>query len=237
MSVAIHFLGDPTIENFKKLSLDRGFSLAMLLNFQVLTQGYDTLYTEVFRNTKLRLTLLGHTLDLYHKTVGSKTPDILNLIYHIRAAYQSCLQVKHAILANYSAYLNKTAFYDFQNSILPLELDDLKQNYWVASNKAVDHYDLNKGSFKSYLDVWIKKARNQPTHFLGSAYTVPSGVQANHLYIPLDDTVVDTILDEAPSAFDLVAADQESNLLRALAYLVDPKGYALISLELKEGES
>lgn len=232
ISRAIHFLGHPCIENFKKLSLDRSFSLSMLHNFQNLTSRYEAEHTTAFRSVKLRLTLTGLVLDRYHRIVGSKRHDILSLVYHVRAAFTACLQVKHEILRNYEAYLNKTAFYDYQNSLLPIDLEDLRQNYWVAANKAVDHFDLNKGSFKSYLDVWVKKARNQPTHFLGSAYSIPSGVQANHLYVPIDDTVAETVLDETPSAFDIVAQNQESEILLALARLVDPEGYAITSFEL-----
>lgn len=154
----------------------------------------------------------------------------MQLISHVRYLYGQLQELRHSILGSYRAYIYKVARYDAEAHALPTDMEDMAQNYFLAADKAMNHFNIQKGAFKSYLDVWIKKARNSGNHFYGSAYRVPSGIKANHLYVPLSELHDAEPDDDDHTPQALYERYDEVNLVRRLASLVDPGGYALQAL-------
>jgi len=70
--------------------------------------------------------------------------------------------LKHELISNYMMYLKKLSIYDAKSMNMRVSQDDLLQNYLIAMQKAINHFNLNSGAFKSYLDIWVKKIRNSP---------------------------------------------------------------------------
>lgn len=234
ISALARFLHTGTLEDFKAISLDRGFILAMFDDFLCRTEGYEDLYWQCFEKRKLYYTRYGLQLHLYHASVYLvKGRDMIQLVRQIQYLRQQVSRLKSKMLMDFSDYIARKANRDARSINLPIDVQDLCQNYYMAANKAIDHFNLDRGAFKSYLDVWLKKGLHSGTHFYGSAYSIPSGAKANHLYVPLD-SIPEEEHHVAASPFHIVNEAQQDALIYQLAKLVDSEGYAIASLELGE---
>lgn len=231
MTRMIQYLEKPSIESFQNIHMDRGYAIAIIDEFLDTVDGYEEIYWKSFTNQRKYFTEWGLRLSQYHQAVGLRDRDMIQLVSHVHYGRNCISALKDRVLADYSLYICKCAHRDRKSLNVPIDIDDLIQNYYLAMNKAIDHFDISKGAFKSYLDIWLKKFLHNGHHFYGSAYAVPSGVEANHLYLPIDD-IDESQHGAAESPFDIVNGVEQQKLVLTLARLVDNEGYAIKSLGL-----
>ena len=223
VSAMIGFMTQPSLAKFMELRLDRAYAQEILSEFLKATEGYVELVESAVNHPDARMAQR-ERIDSIHSAVGIKYGrDILQTVTNVTYLDKEITKFRNRILQVYSEYIERMANYDAAHHPLRVSAADTKQNYYLAAMKSVNHFNQERGSFKSYLDIWLKKARNTSSHVTGSAYTPPSGVKANHISVSMDK-IEDTTDDPQ-------AADAADSLLDMVA-MVDPDGYLADALEL-----
>ena len=236
----LEFLAVPTYENFKTIDLDRGYTQAMIYGFRDVVKGYEDTYYRVLKNVSTSMVKELHSVDDYHLRVGKKAHvrDLIQLVNHVGYMTLEMERFRHMILENYTKYIIGVANSDSASSPLMASREDMQQIYYLAANKAINHFNSNKGTFKSYLDIWIKKYRNSSESFRNLAYTAPNGVRANNFYVAMDK--MDDSDEQVSPATQVVSddltdtIDSSHNLERItqLVDLVDKERYSMTALGL-----
>lgn len=228
ISLYINFIASPTIENFESLQLDRNLTMQILQGFISNLTQYDDVIVSGFKKS--------YHIDLrnYHKSVSATTADLYGVYQHVKFCVSQFLELKNILLSHYVLYIEKMANYDSRNSKFVTDPEEIRQNYFLAFNKAVDHFNLSKGAFKSYLDIWITKYRNHHTNYYGTAYIVPSGSEIHSMSVELNDEIMESEDMCCSTSIDIVNEQQQRRLIYELAKLVDPNEYAIKYLELGE---
>ena len=223
MSEMIGFVARPTLDRFVGLRLDRAYSQAILSEFLNAVDGYEGMVSVAVNDPASMLTGIGEQLDAVHRSVGAKHGRwLLQAVASVRHLDGEVTRLRNRILQVFSEYIDRMAAYDAAHHPLRVSVADTRQNYYLAAIKAVNHFNQDRGSFKSYLDIWLKKARNTSSHVTGSAYNAPSGAKANHIAVSMDD------VDDAVMAQPADPGRRLSDLVR----LVDPDGYLADAMDM-----
>lgn len=235
----LYFLERPTSDNFQDIVIDRGFAQTMIFGFNECVAGYMDTYSRVFDDPIGSMRDEYWTLDDYHKRVGKKANvrDLLCVINHVSYMTSEMEQFRNMILTNYAKYIVGLANSDSSNSPLMTSRENLRQIYYLAANKAINHYNPKRGTFKPYLDLWIKKYRNSSSSFRNLAFSAPNGVRANNFYVSLDstDSTQDSFRNDSRElVYEERAADYGYSLerLTQLASVVDKEQYTLRAMGL-----
>jgi len=208
---------EPTLPNILSLKLNRHV-ITMLLS--------DTV-------NKTRVTTDGNTLgsnrvvdnDHYLRQPFTKS----SVHRELTSVLAAVADVKYQLYLSYKVYLDKVASFDATVRHLNYSQADLEQNYWLAFEKAIVLFNVDSGTFKSYLDLWVKKMRIEGNHILGKALDAPSTAGVNVLG-QSDECLVNW--ESGSNTLDTVNKQQQYKRILELARLVDPNGYAIQSLGL-----
>lgn len=226
VSAMLAFMADPGLEKFNALRLDRAYSQEMLVEFLHVTDGYGALVAEAATDPAWLLTEQGAKMRNIHRAVGIKgRGDLLQTIANVAYVSGQVTTFRNNIIHEYTEYIDRKAAYDAAHHPLHVSAADIRQNYYLAAIKAINHYNQDKGSFKSYLDIWMRKARNTGGHIMGSAYIPPSGAKANHISVDIELVREPSEEDEDQSVPSLVAE---------LANTIDPEGYLAQAMGLDD---
>ena len=152
------FVSRPSMSSFRDMALDRGYVEAALRDFADATEGYEREYARQLAKTHESM-LAGYVpgesesirIGDYHARVLAREKDIFHCVVNVRRQLSRVAAFKRKLTSNYLGYMHKTA-----NATS--DRDDLAQDYYLAANKAMDHFHAGKGTFKSYLDIWMRKA-------------------------------------------------------------------------------
>ena len=219
VSGMVSFVAAPSLESFDSLRLDRAYVHGILSEFLRALDGYGSLVEGVLDGDPVAK----ERLRSMHVAVGRKKGGLLQAASEVTRLEREASRLRNRVLQVFSDHVNRMARYDAAGHSLRVSASDTRQNYWLAAMKAVNHFNQDRGAFKPYLDIWLKKARNASSHVTGSAYTPPSGVRANHLAVGDGDEDI-----------EIGAADPIPRLGAAeLAWLVDPDGYLAEALDLR----
>ena len=118
---------------------------------------------------------------------------------------------------------------------ITLDIEELAQNYVMAASKAVDKFLVDKGTFKSYLDFWLKDAKtsNSSGHYYGIAFTVSSDDKSIiNIAQSLEGLEETDITAQSSNPEENVIKEKETERLYDLAKYADPVGFARESLDL-----
>lgn len=107
-----------------------------------------------------------------------------------------------------------------------LALSDIISQFLLGVGRAIDKFDCGRGSLTSYVQVWFKNARTQVFKELEQARQTSSldELIENNEWTPA----------ELPSVEVDVERKQNIQLVRDLAKIVDPQGWARIKLGIEE---
>jgi len=184
------------------------------------------------RNTRLQSNVL---MQIFYQKIGFHGGnDLLFVINHVDFLRQEYLNIRDALISNYKDYAMSKAMADYKaEQHNTISIDDMRQNYILPIIKAINKYDVDKGSFKNYLDLWIRKYRDNPTHF-------GDGINWNRKNAGIVSMDSDEYREsnsimqmrEENSVVDIVNENRQRMIIANLASLVDPKRYAIDYLDL-----
>lgn len=229
VSAMLAFIADPTPERFAELRLDRAYAQEMLIEFLSLTAGYADAVARSAVDDAWRLGAGAEKIGRVHRAAGLKHGrDMVQTVANVAYLSGQVTSFRNRIIQEYSEYIDRMAAYDAAHHQLRVSAADTRQLYYLAAMKAINHYNQDRGSFKSYMDIWIKKARNTGGHVTGSAYIPPSGAKANHISVNMDDV-------QEPSTED--GDSMQPDLVHKVASLVDSDGYLAQAMGLDTDEA
>ena len=211
------FLADPTLSHFINIKLDRGYTQAMISNFLDLTRGYMQTYTRAFHSgIEGRVGSHYGILDEYHLRVGLKNnKDMVQLISAVDHLFTEYRGVRDQIIKNYYKFINNKSITDANNIFQGnVDRDDLHQNYFMAANKAVNHFNKDRGTFKSYLELWLRKVKLSERSMVTPWGHSEMGDAASFLGEE-EDSLTEGMVNNSHAA---------SNMLK-MSLVVDPSGH------------
>lgn len=126
--------------------------------------------------------------------------------------------------SDYADLLEKKIISETEN------LSDMVQSYMMTMSKAIDKCDADKGVLTSYINSWLKSARNnvekRSSNDGSQLHKKIGGTRVEH--VDLED-VEDTVSDD-----DARERDDQIRRVRQIAKLFDPKGYGRLMLGIQE---
>ena len=232
LSKLTSFIAQPSMDLFLDINLDRGYTQSMIFNFLALMEGYPQTFQQCFtKPIKKRSLNLYVELDSYHARIGAKhNRDMLQVVLHINYMFKEYLKIRDQIMMNYYAYISNKATYETSKYGVTTSYDreDLHQNYYMATNRAINHFNKDKGTFKSYLDLWLKKVLLQGFHSWNKGNPAELN-ESSFMILNNQESWSSQKLTDQP----LLTKDQ----LTKLAGMLDPSGYLLASLGLIDAQS
>lgn len=221
----LEFVRNPTEENLRDCYLDRGYLIPILSDFLEKTNKYSIYYIRGLKNKQRYFTKYNFYIESMHNQVGAKQ-ELFQTILQVKYLLSLITEHKHLMIEAYKLYYMKIAHMGAKSIPLPIDIEELIQNYYLATSKAIDHFDLSKGAFKSYLDQWLKKVLHSGSHFYGSAYNTANTKNLNHLYVPID-SIQDRPGHESPE--QALLKRDENIELKTIVKMFDPDGITSFS--------
>lgn len=239
ISNLIAFCGNPTLKGFLDLHICRDYVFYMIDNFDKLTVDFRSVLFNAIKNRRERLSKYNMEMETFYNRIGFHGDnDLLFVINHISFLKKEYLNIRGLLIKNYKDYAMSKAMADYNNlnQYRNVSVEDMRQNYVLPILKAINKYDVDKGSFKNYLDIWIRKYREDQAHFLGESSSQNNGVKDGD-FLSIDSEAAQESFQESQtvtedSVVDIVNENRRRVIIENLAALVDPKGYARDFLEL-----
>lgn len=150
--------------------------------------------------------------------------------------YKKSKTFKEQIMEKYTRMTISTAQRDYADMIdhgvisTTENLNDMVQAYMMTMSKAIDKCDADKGVLTTYINSWLKSAKNnveKRSSSDGTQIHKKLGVQKIE-HVELDD-VEDTVSDD-----DARDRDDLIKRVRHVAKIFDPKGYGRLALGIHE---
>lgn len=150
--------------------------------------------------------------------------------------YKKAKTFKEQIMEKYTRMTISTAQRDYADMIergiisTTENLNDMVQAYMMTMSKAIDKCDADKGVLTTYINSWLKSAKNNVEKRAsndGTQLHRKLGVQRVE-HVELDE-IEDTVSDDD-------ARDREDQIqrVRHIAKLFDPRGYGRLALGIQE---
>ncbi|WYW01732.1 RNA polymerase sigma factor [Pseudomonas phage vB_PpuM-Voja-6] len=223
---------------FFDMQLERTMYHAIIEAFLERTEGYDGVCLELASATKAN----------YHTLVRSKSEieasvrytghrDLWSARRQVIMWYGLANELRKLIAKKYSRWLFSKVRKEVTMSKIKVDINDMAQNYMLATLRAINKYKVSKGTFTSYLEFWVKDAKtsNEFNHYLGLAYYVPSveaveGEGQTNLYTGMDDPSVEEV--SVPSYEEAIVEQNSTDRIYQLCVYADPVGYARSAFNL-----
>jgi len=225
---------------FKMLKLERTFSIYLLDQFSVYTQNYCEKSIRGTRNSRARARA--------YKIEKSLATDsnLYCVIQNSNYWFEQFLKLRGQIVEKYYRLIVKEAWLHCRNAP-NRNLEDTVQNFLLSSYRALDKFDANRGTITSYIQEWLRNAKQGQTYMyeFGLAYTLPkqfkvdivkrktvNNARINNFSHDLDSEEAKAI--ETVSSEEIAVQNQNINRIRTLCKQADPYGFARIALEIGE---
>lgn len=202
----------------KSMRLERSIFRYIAEKFIEQTKDYDNLLYKRINGDVNTLAALESKI----KILGSPTTLPLNtVITSVRTYLAEAAKFKQQILEKYTRMILMAAqtHYKFNPK---LDLNSVIQTMFLYSTYAIDKYDITQGALTSYIEVWLRHARNRVT----------TNEAENSLNVSLDQD--DYYIEEPVYEDDTTLEDDEVMRVRELAKLVDPTGLGRLALNIQE---
>lgn len=229
----------------KKLELLKGMRLERSLLFSTVEVFLNRLngYTKLYHLAHSHRGRSGLSINnrLRKMESNSKSINRKGLYVAVNTAqtyYDLTKEMKLLIFHKYARLIfGKVRSEGNYDTAASLDLSDMGQNYTVAAFKAISKYQVGKGTFKPYLDHWIKDAKTGRdfTHYHGLAFSVPSVSvleKEGIVNIAQDIDSEEALATSIPGIEQNIVNNSHNIRIVELALYADPEGYARVALGL-----
>lgn len=228
------------VELFQKLKLERSLTFWILHRWVFLMADFEKAASSLDFNRMHEIERQAYLIDLQ----GS-----WQTLRQVQYWADKALGFKHAIMEKYMrlVMLESQAYYAHHKRINPhinVNLDDVAQNFVLAVSKAIDKCDVTKGTLTSYIQMWLKDARNTVhfRHDYGFSYSIPTNKRRdiatgksslNNIMLDLNSIEAQSVPTDTDIEHE-IDRKKNVNLVRKLAKQVDPTGLGRLSLHITE---
>lgn len=225
---------DKKLGRLKAAKLERSILRLIITTFLDKTEHYQELHVASAQNPN-RLQPIKLMQSIEQSLGYTKEEDLFLVVNTVKFWQEQASTFKNQLLEKYYRLIVTTsqAFYSTNNS--KMKLDDIIQNLFLFSSKALDKYDSGRGTLTAYIQNWMKHAKNvSAVQEDGTAFSLPSMKRAGteNIAVSLDAKEVLELEDESNNMdLDAIATQRRVQLLSKLA---DPLGLGRVSLGISE---
>lgn len=220
-----------TMDGPQKLKLVKRMKLHRNILFECISRWLDLMHDYHAVSSQVGTTdIVSHLQDL-HEQALMRTGYSLHSTYQTTAFwYKKAKAFKEQIMEKYTRMVISAAQRDYVELGMIEQLNDMVQSYMITMSKAIDKCDTDKGVLTSYINSWLKSAKNnvekRASHDIGQISSQTPYGKVTHVEL---EEVEDTVSDDDDR-------EREDNIkrVRTLAKLFDPKGYGRIALGIQE---
>ncbi len=233
LSTLFFLTGDPK----QKVKLVKRMKLHRNILFECITRWLDLMHDYPQLSSVLGSELVVIELQRMHERALMRTGFSLHSTYStVLFWYKKAKTFKEQIIEKYTRMTISTAQRDYADMIdrgiisTTEKLDDMVQAYMMTMSKAIDKCDADKGVLTSYINSWLKSAKNnvekRASNDNSELHKKVGGQRVEHVEL---DEVEDTVSDDD-------ARDREDSIrrVRYIAKLFDPKGFGRLALGIQE---
>lgn len=176
-----------------------------------------------------------HSLSIIEHRLGYNGKiDLFSACNSVSFWYSQANTFKNMLMEKYLRLIVTQAqmYYKANNS--NMDLDDIIQNLIVFTSKALDKYDVRKGTIVSYIQTWLQHAKNVTVvQEDGIAFLLPVAKRSAvaNMAVSIDNEEVMEVEYECGENVEL---DSTRRRVQLLAKLVDPTGLGRLSLGISE---
>lgn len=231
---------------YRKMGLERNITFFIVSRWLSLLRPWQDLHIRQARGE----TLLTEMASIERSALVVNNHNLFAVIQEVKCWYERSSEFKQCLLEKYMRFIMLEALHHYKaqqthNPHLRLELDEVAQNFVLATYKAIDKFDAERGTLTTYIQNWLKNAKvsNHFKHEYGTAYNIPhsrkmkiaskSDTTTNNLYVELDKEEVLEVADELSVEADVIRRN-EVEFIRLLAKEADPEGIGRMFLGIGE---
>lgn len=237
-------------EIIDEINLERSILFLTIKHFLSITEDYMDVVHKTIQESDV-LEKLDHSRRRIEieKMVGLQPDkDLYSTIAEVKMWYGLSKDLKRVIMEKYYRYIFSQVIKEANTSKIKISPSDMAHNYVLALSKAIDKYIVDKGTFTSYLDHWLKDAKTDPTsgHYVGLAYKMPRHASRsgmfdrgyNNIAVSLDSKEYENnmsaiVYDASDDVEETVTRQKKIERIRELAMYADPDGFAREALGLE----
>lgn len=203
----------------RSMRLERNLLSGIVTNWRTFTSDYRKLSDSLFDDRSKKVALYLKQVEVSVLATGS----IYGVINTVDFWFNHYTHFKDQLLEKYTrlALIKSKEFYVQTGHVL--DLDDIIQIFMVSTSKAIDKYDVQKGSLTSYIQTWFKDARTKCRNMITNTVSLEEMFENANVDIADDSDFVQDICNS-----------QEVERVRVLAKRVDPFGLGRIKLGIEE---
>ena len=220
-----------TMDGAQKLKLVKRMKLHRNILFECITRWLDLMVNYTSLSNQVGTMEVVTQLQEMHEKALMRTGYSLHSTFSTTLFwYKKAKAFKEQIMEKYTRKVITTAQRDYVELGMIESLNDMVQSYMMTMSKAIDKCDADKGVLTSYIDNWLKSAKNnvekRAAGDSGQMHKKLGGQKVEH--VELED-VEDTVSDDD-------TRDREDTIqrVRTLAKLFDPRGFGRIALGIQE---
>lgn len=236
-SLVRFFISPPKyrLERLRKCRLERNVLRLILTTFLEHTKDYQDLVLRKTRVKKKERARIDQKLAVIEHRVGyTEKLDLFSAINTVKFWLAQADSFKNMLLEKYLRLIvtHAQTYYKANNS--NMDLDDIIQNLIVFTSKALDKYDVRKGTLVSYIQTWLQHAKNVTVvQEDGIAFMLPVAKRSElgNMSVSMDAAEVQDIEYECGQD---VEVDSLRRRVQLLAKIVDPTGLGRLSLGISE---
>lgn len=222
------------LKRLKAIKFERSILRLIISTFLDKTNNYQELHVALAqcptkRQPKILIPLIEQSIAL------NKEEDLFLAINTVNFWNEQAADFKNQLLEKYTRLIVTTAqqFYETNNS--RMRLDDVIQNLFLFSSKALDKYDSSRGTLTTYVQSWMKHAKNvSAVQEDGTAFLLPNMKRSSvhNVSVSLNDEEALQVEDESNTMdLDSIALQRRVQLLAKVA---DPLGLGRVHLGISE---
>lgn len=220
-----------TMDPQQKVKLVKRMKLHRNILFECISRWVDLMTEYTATSSQIGTEDVVALLQDLHEVALMRTGYSLHSTYHtVTFWYKKAKIFKEQIMEKYTRMVISTAQRDYVELGMIEPLNDMVQSYMMTMSKAIDKCDADRGVLTSYINSWLKSAKNnvekRAGHDISEIYKKTGGQKVEHVDL---EEVEDTVSDDDDR-------EREDNIqrVRTLAKLFDPKGHGRLMLGIQE---
>lgn len=215
----------------QKMKLVKRMKLHRNILFECITRWLDLMVQYPKLSNQVGTPEVLSQLQDMHEVSLMRTGYSLHSTYsHALFWYKKARAFREQIMEKYTRKVISAAQRDYVELGQIESLNDMVQSYIITMGKAIDKCDTDKGVLTTYIDAWLKSAKNnvekRASHDNSQMHRKLGGQKIEQVEL---EEVEDTVSDD-----DLRDREDTINRVRTLAKMFDPKGYGRIMLGIQE---
>lgn len=240
MSSLVRFLisePEDRLERLRRCRLERNVLRLIVTTFLESAEEYQALTLKKIqvKDGTAHQAHIDHSLSHIETRLGYNGKlDLFSASSTVVFWHEQANKFKNMLMEKYLRLIVTQAQTYYKSNNSNMDLDDIIQNLIVFTSKALDKYDVRKGTIVSYIQTWLQHAKNVTVvQEDGIAFLLPVAKRSAvaNMAVAIDN---EEVLEVEYECGENVELESTRRRVQLLAKLVDPTGLGRLSLGISE---